>query len=194
VLDDLRADVRQYSLFGPWYRKLGFWIGATHRFGAWADRLPNRAARLVGLGIHTALSAPARIVKDVYLPASARIGPGFVMLHPFSIIVAPGIEIGANCQLFHEVTLGRGPIPGLPRVGDSVSIYAGAKILGGVILGDGVSVGANAVVIRDVPDGSVVAAPASRAIPPQTNSVVASPEARERAAARGDGPNGGRRG
>lgn len=178
LLEDLRADAAQYQRFGPWYRRLGFWVTATYRMGAWAEDLapgPARnAARLLGV----LLSAPVRVLKDVYLPPSAKIGPGFVMLHPHAIFVAPGTVIGANCQLFNDVTVGQGPMPGVPELGGSVTVYPGGRVLGGIRVGDGTEVGPNAVVTRHVPRGSIVVAPPSRTMPAETASLVTSPGAR----------------
>lgn len=185
LIDDLRADIEQYQRFGRWYRRLGFWVGATYRLGAWANAIPSPVARRAALAAASLLAAPVRFFKDVHLPVDARIGPGFVLLHPHAIFIPPGTEIGPNCQLFHDVTLGLGPVPGAPRLGRSVVVYTGARVLGGITVGDEAEVGANAVVIRDVPGGSVVAAPSARAIPRETVAVVASPEARAHAASVG---------
>ena len=194
MFENIRGDIAQYERFGAWWRRLGFWIIAGHRLGAWANRLPSGPARLAALAVSGLVNAPARILKDVHIPATAKIGPGLVILHPHAIFVPAGTEIGPNCQLFHDVTLGLGPIPGLPKLGRDVVLYTGARVLGGVTVGDGVEIGANAVVIRDVSEGTIVATPASRAIPRATVEVVAGPEARARAAAaaagRGSGSNG----
>jgi serine O-acetyltransferase len=77
----------------------------------------------------------------------------------------PTVEIGPGCTLHQGVTLGLGPKPGLPRLGRNVTVMPGARVLGGVTLGDGVEVGANAVVTKDVPAGVVVASPVPRVSP-----------------------------
>lgn len=82
------------------------------------------------------------------------IGGGLEIPHPNGIVIHPGVRIGPNCRLYQQVTLGTGPEPGLPTLGANVDIGAGAKILGGVHLGDFSVVGANAVVITDVPAGA----------------------------------------
>ena len=74
------------------------------------------------------------------------------MLHPQGVVIHPEAVIGPNCLIFQQVTLGMGPIPGLPKIGGQVDIGAGAKILGGVRIGNHAKIGANAVVITDVPD------------------------------------------
>jgi serine acetyltransferase len=76
------------------------------------------------------------------------------------IIVGHDSIIGANCRIFHQVTIAHGGV----IIGNNVMIGAGAKILPGVRLGDNVKVGANAVVVEDVPDNATVVLPKSRII------------------------------
>lgn len=79
------------------------------------------------------------------------LGEGLELPHPNGVVIHPDSEVGANCRIFQQVTLGTGPIAGLPRIGADVHIGAGAKIIGGVVIGDRAVIGANSVVISDVP-------------------------------------------
>ena len=72
------------------------------------------------------------------------------MPHPNGIVVHPDTRIGPNCLVFQQVTLAVGN-NGAPRIGGHVDIGTGAKILGGVTIGDHSKIGANAVVLEDVP-------------------------------------------
>lgn len=168
MLDVLRQDLAKYRNASR-VPHLGFWIGATYRLGSWAEGLPPGPARFAASGAHKVLSAPIRYVRAVTLPAKTVIGPGLALHHPHSIVVSGRTVIGKNCSIYHEVTIGGGGTkPGLPRIGDDVSIYAGARVLGGVTIGDNVEIGANAVVTFDVPPNTVVPSPQSRAIPRET--------------------------
>lgn len=71
------------------------------------------------------------------------------------IIVSHNAVIGANCTIFHQVTIGEGK-GGAPTIGDNVLIGAGAKIIGNVRIGNNVKIGAGCVVACDVPDGATV--------------------------------------
>lgn len=84
------------------------------------------------------------------IPLGTRIDGGLMLPHPNGIVVHPDSTIGPNCLIFQQVTLAGGQ-NGAPRVGGHVDIGAGAKILGGVSLGDHSKIGANAVVLTDVP-------------------------------------------
>ena len=85
---------------------------------------------------------------------SARIEGGLLMPHPNGVVVHPEAVIGPNCLLFQQVTIGTGPRPGVPRLGGNIDVGPGAKILGGVTIGDGAVIGANAVVLTDIPPGA----------------------------------------
>lgn len=168
MLDVLRRDLRKYRHAGR-VPHLGFWVGATYRLGHWAESLRPGPLRIAALGTSKVLAAPIRYVSAVTLPTKTVIGPGLVLHHPHSIVVSGRTVIGSDCSIYHEVTIGGGGTkPGLPRIGDNVSIFAGARILGGVTIGDNVEIGANAVVTFDVPSDAVVPSPQSRSIPRET--------------------------
>lgn len=76
------------------------------------------------------------------------------MPHPNGIVIHPGSIIGPNCLIFQQVTIGEHR-DGLPTIGGHVDIGAGAKILGSIRIGEHVLIGANAVVVKDVPDHCV---------------------------------------
>ena len=82
------------------------------------------------------------------------------------IIINPWSKIGANCTIYHQVTLGDDgkDYHNAPQVGDNVVIGPGAKLIGAIKVGNNVRIGANAVVVEDIPDGAVVVAPKARVI------------------------------
>ena len=63
--------------------------------------------------------------------------------------------IGANCKIFHQVTIGE-KNGKAPTIGDNVTIYPGAKIVGGITIGNNAVIGPNSVVVKDVLDNAVV--------------------------------------
>jgi serine O-acetyltransferase len=90
------------------------------------------------------------------IPLNAQcIGGGLLLPHPNGVVIHPEAQLGPNCLLFQQVTLGTGPKPGTPRIGGHVDIGAGAKVLGGVTIGAHAVIGANAVVVTDVPAGAL---------------------------------------
>jgi serine O-acetyltransferase len=82
-----------------------------------------------------------------------EIGPGLFIQHGFATIVNAS-RVGANCWINQQVTIGFKDRTGNPVIGDDVVVSAGAKVIGPVTVGDGSTIGANAVVVRDVPPGT----------------------------------------
>ncbi|HEY7268480.1 MAG TPA: hypothetical protein VH951_01515, partial [Dehalococcoidia bacterium] len=92
--------------------------------------------------------------------SSVPIGPGLYIPHPVGTVVM-AVSLGAHCHLISGVTIGMRTVQAFPRIGDNVTISAGARVLGDIYVGDGATIGANAVVITNVPDGAtMVGAPA----------------------------------
>lgn len=87
--------------------------------------------------------------------ACTDIGTGFFIEHGFSTIIACR-HIGRNCWINQQVTIGFSNKTDSPFIGDDVQIKAGAKIIGNVVIGDDVIVGANSVVVKDIPSHSIV--------------------------------------
>ncbi len=86
-------------------------------------------------------------------------------MHGNGIVVHPRTRAGRDCVLYQQVTLGSRSTHGAPPVlGDRVQIFPGAKVLGDIYIGDGAQVGANAVVISDVPAGATAVGVPARLI------------------------------
>jgi len=95
----------------------------------------------------------------ISIPFKTMIGSGFYIGHFGGIVVNENSIIGKNCNISHQVTLGkanRGSKKGYPVIGNNVYIGPGAKIVGAVKIEDYVAIGANCVVTKDVPEKSVV--------------------------------------
>ncbi len=91
------------------------------------------------------------IVCGADIPLNSNIGGGLLLPHPNGVVINPNAEIGPNCLLFQQVTIGGGTADQCPTIGGHVDIGAGAKILGKVTIGNHAKIGANSVVLNDVP-------------------------------------------
>ena len=103
----------------------------------------------------------------VWIPPNTKVGPGLFLEHLGDIVVNSRAVIGKNCNLGNGVTIGqtnRGARQGTPRLGDNVFVGPGAKIIGGVTVGNNAAIGVNCVVVKDVPDEAVVVAGAGQVV------------------------------
>lgn len=96
-----------------------------------------------------------RIYSGLELPAKTQIGPGLFVNHFGPTIIAGTMVAGRNLTIEQGVTIGKGPT-GVPHIGNDVYIGTGAKVINGITIGDHASVGAGAVVVKDVPAYCVV--------------------------------------
>lgn len=83
----------------------------------------------------------------------ADFGPGFVLIHSYGVVINSLVRGGENVKIEHLVTIGAEKNES-PFIGDNVFVGAGAKILGGITIGNHAKIGANAVVLQDVPDNA----------------------------------------
>ncbi|OBI91971.1 serine O-acetyltransferase [Mycobacterium asiaticum] len=123
-----------------------------HRVTHW---LWQRGARLLA----RTLAEVNRILTGVEIHPGAQLGPGLFIDHATGVVIGETAEIGEDVTIFHGVTLGgtgRDTGKRHPTVGDRVIIGAGAKVLGAIKIGDDSRIGANAVVVKEVPTSSVV--------------------------------------
>lgn len=125
----------------------------------WAHRIANRLWHL-----HLRLPARvvaqwARVLTGIDIHPAATIGPRLFIDHGTGVVVGETAEIGADVTLYHGVTLGGVSLnkgKRHPTLADRVVVGAGAKVLGPITVGEGSRIGANAVVVKDVPPDVVV--------------------------------------
>lgn len=89
---------------------------------------------------------------------NASLGNNIKFPHPLGIVIGDGVVIGNNVKIWQQVTLGslgKGDTLSYPIVRDNVKIYAGAKIIGNIIIDEDAVIGANAVVLCNVPKGKI---------------------------------------
>lgn len=95
----------------------------------------------------------------LYIPSSQNIGDGLVIQHGFSTIFNCE-KMGKNCQVWQGVTIGKahsGKISPRPIIGDNVKICTNSVVIGGITIGNNVTIGAGAIVTKSIPDNCVVA-------------------------------------
>ncbi len=104
------------------------------------------------------LSNWAKLWTSIEIHPGAEIGKRFVIDHGVGVVIGETAIIGDDVLIYHGVTLGGktlDPVKRHPTVGDRVIIGAGAKLIGAITIGNDCAVGANAVVTKDMPKGTV---------------------------------------
>lgn len=141
----------KYLFFNASFR-ITFWF----RIGSYLARQKGILFKLL-YGIVFLIHKHNQYLTGIQLPIGTQIGEGLCFAHFSCIIINSTCTIGDNCTIFQGVTIGsvRGNKGGVPIIGNNVVLTSGAKIIGGIKIGHNVIIGANAVVVSDIPDNSV---------------------------------------
>jgi serine O-acetyltransferase len=162
VIREVRADVAAARDRDPAAQGVSSFEILTGWAGVQALLAHRFAHALLEAGVPLAPRAIAylsRAVTGVEIHPAAKIGPEFFIDHGSGVVIGETAEIGARVTLYQGVTLGgTGLQPGKrhPTLGDAVTVGSGAKLLGPIAVGDGAKIGANTVVVEDVPPSSTV--------------------------------------
>lgn len=131
-----------------------FHMTAMYRAGCAIARLP-----IVGKFFRIVFEYLIRIIFSSDISLRSRIGPGLIIVHGHDIVIGANVVIGMQCKIFNGVTLGNKDTESnvnlQPSIGDNVILSTGCKVLGDVIVGSNSIVGANSVVLKNVPDNSI---------------------------------------
>lgn len=108
------------------------------------------------------------VASGADIPLNCRLGGGLVLPHPTGVVIHPQAIIGPNCLIFQQVTITEGVI-----IGGHVDIGTGAKLIRPAQIGNHAKIGANAVVLCDVPEGATAVGIPARIVPPIQESIDA---------------------
>jgi serine O-acetyltransferase len=125
----------------------------------WFHRLAHALWRNDLKWLARLVSNISRFFTGIEIHPGAQIGPGFFIDHGMGTVIGETAEIGENVTLYHNVTLGGvswEKVKRHPTLEDHVVVGAGAQVLGPITIGANSRIGANSVVVKDVPPGSVV--------------------------------------
>lgn len=169
IREDWRTHERQLS-------RQGLWAMLFYRFGRWRYTIRWRWLRLPFSFSYKLLKPFCEIVTGIELPCEVRLGKRFRIDHFGGIIISGDAVFGDDCVVRNGVTVGlrHTGLRGSPTLGDRVDIGAGAKLLGPIQIGDDVLIGANAVVITDVPTNSIAVGVPARVLPRKPSSQATS--------------------
>lgn len=151
IAEDYRAHGRDWT-------KPGFRTLAVYRFGVWRMGIRSKLIRAPFSAAYRMMFRHCRNVYGIELPYSCQVGRGVVIEHQSGIVIHGATVIGDKCIIRQNCTLGIRDLDALgdaPTLMEGVSLGAGCAILGRVTIGANAMVGANAVVLKDVPAGAL---------------------------------------
>jgi len=154
MFDNIRADLRAYD--NRWMEQ-GFWVMLVYRFGCWRYGIKSGLLRKPCSFLYKILFKFVQVLTGIELPCEAVVGRNFIIDHFGGIIISGYAKFGDNCRIRTGVVVGLRRIEEkcAPVIGDNVDIGVGAKLLGPIKIGNNVLIGANAVVLCDVPDDCI---------------------------------------
>jgi serine O-acetyltransferase len=170
IIAQLEDDFRFYRKLKPGQGFLAvlldrcFLVCANYRFGYWACHLRVAVIGPLLRSVYVLVNLFISMMNGTDIRSGAIIGRRFDVHTTFGIMIADGVVVGDDCRIYTGVCLVnkanfRGE--GQPIIGNNVVLGVGCKVIGGVTIGDNVIVGANAVVLRNVPsDHMAVGVPA----------------------------------
>ena len=145
----------------------GLWVMTVYRFGRWRYTIGPRLLRLPFSFLYKVLKPISEILTGIELPCEVVLGRRFRIDHFGGIVISGDAVFGDDCVIRNGVTVGLRHTGhrGSPVIGNRVDIGAGAKVLGPIHIGDDVAIGANAVVLTDVPPNSIAVGIPARILP-----------------------------
>lgn len=132
----------------------------VHRFGRWAYSIQVPVVRQIIIFVYLVINTICLAITGINVQAESDVGPGLVIHNSMGIFIL-ATKIGHSCTVNQGVSIASIRGTGWPTLGNNVYLGAGAKVMGGVKVGDNVVVSANSLVIADVPsDCTVLGVPA----------------------------------
>ncbi|HET6367168.1 MAG TPA: serine O-acetyltransferase [Pseudomonadales bacterium] len=160
MFERMKADVQTVLERDPAARsKLEVVLAYPGVHAIWIHRVAHRLWNAGWQTLARFVAHLGRFLTGIEIHPAAKLGPGLFIDHGMGIVIGETAEVGKNVSLLQGVTLGGTSVrreKRHPTLGDNVTVGAGAKILGGFTIGAGSRIGAGSVVVREVPENSVV--------------------------------------
>jgi serine O-acetyltransferase len=188
LFENIREDWRTH---GRQLSRQGLWAMSVYRFGRWRYTIRWRWLRMPFSFLYKVLKPISEVLTGIELPCEVTLGRRFRIDHFGGIVISGDAVFGDDCVIRNGVTVGLKHTGhrGSPILGNRVDIGAGAKILGPIRIGDDVSVGANAVVLIDVPSNSVAVGVPARVLPRKTSMPASTEQSAGSESVQGQGTN-----
>jgi len=158
IFEKIRTDIHELATWNSsptFFGKIklvfdsGFHAVMTYRLGSFASNLKIPIVKQFMLVIHFILHNFVHMTSGIDISKDAKIGKGLV-IHSYTGCLISKVEMGDYCVLAPNVFIA-GRKGGLPKIGNHVFFGIGCKVIGNITIGDNANIGANAVIIKDVP-------------------------------------------
>ena len=170
-MSTLKADIARHGRGGlhsllAAFSKISFHVVLSYRI---SNSIRGKGALKP---IRTIVNNYARILSGCYISEGASIEGGIHLPHPTGIVIGEKVKIGQRATIYQNVTLGssdRGA-SAYPIIGDDVTIFSNAVIVGKINVGDRAKIGAGAIVLQDVPADCVAVGNPAKILGPRTET------------------------
>lgn len=154
MFENVRAD---FNSHGRSWGAQGFWVMLVYRFGRWRYGVRPAPLRKALSLLYHVLFKLVQVLTGIEFPCEIDVGKNFIIDHFGGIVVSGYAKFGDNCRIRNGVVIGLQRVEDkvAPIIGNNVDIGTGAKLLGRIRVGDNSCIGANAVVLSDVPPNSI---------------------------------------
>lgn len=174
MFQDLQRNADLLKIRSPRLIQYALTFGTVRYQAVWLYRVSAEAGQISPLLGHF-FKQMNHFLTGADISWQCRIGRNLILFHPSGVVIGSGVIIGSDCQIQQGVTLGNSARPGTdsdnPILGQHVYIGAGARVIGAVRIGNGVTIGANAVVLSDVEDYSTAVGVPAKAVPNRSEQI-----------------------
>lgn len=159
-------ELRIAAKCGPGLAELAWTVIYTDSFRLLVLQRARETARRLGIPlVNTLLRMTQQVYAGIEIGNGVEIGEGVYFVHPVGVVIGGDAKVGKRVRFYGSNTVGTAKDDGYPVIGDDVYVGAGARILGPIHVGARARIGANAVVLCDVPDDAVAVGVPAKVIP-----------------------------
>ncbi len=155
----LRLDLAQYyngrSKLTTWLESPQLMSNVVYRFGQYVNFEHRFGLKKLLNLVYLLLNFAVSLMTGIQIWHTVDAGPGLRFAHFGTIVIAKKAVLGHNCIIYHDVTVGQNYDGRTPKIGNEVKIFSGAKVIGGILVGDEAIIGANSLVNKDIPAKSI---------------------------------------
>ena len=155
IYKDFKFYIKSHGLIETIFN-FGFWTLINYRIGRFLIKKKIFKITLLWY-FYLFLKNLLTLVSKIEIPPTCKVGSNINLVHPYGLVMGNNVEIGNNCTIGAWVVIGHnGDKAEQPKIGNNVYLAPHCCLLGGILIGNNVLIGANTVVTRDITSNSIV--------------------------------------